>query len=216
MRVRGRLCHPCGGPAPVAHHAVWELIEAPGASPGTAGTKAAPLAMPPGVGVAYRRSDDSPYATSQSPGWRRGLLWPAMALWNAERAPATRPLVKLRPGMRVRGRLCHPCGGPAPVAHHAVWELIEAPGASPGTAGTKAAPLAMPPGVGVAYRRSDDSPYATSQSPGWRRGLLWPAMALWNAERAPATRPPARCSPTLSLSSGPGADRLRRRGFDPA
>ena len=127
-----------------------EFIQAPGASPGTA----VPPAMPPEVRAA--RGDRQVcvcvgvkrYATSQSPGSRRGLLW------------------RREPG-----------------------EFIQAPGASPGTA----VPPAMLPEVRAA--RGDRQVcvcvgvkrYATSQSPGSRRGLLWrrdlalPRMAAWNS-----------------------------------
>ena len=60
---------------------------------------------------------------------------------------------------------------------------IEAPGASPGTAGCHAVPLAMPPGVRAAQSAGPDVHgsarlHTTSQSPGSRRGLLCPGNSV--------------------------------------
>ncbi len=110
-------------------------IKAPGASPGTAGTNATPRSMSPRVTWRYAGRVwllSSWCATSQSPSSRRGLL---CRTGRAQRNgnPASRSLA--------RPARWHGQPRPLTLSH------IKAPGASPGTAGTKATLRSMSPRV---------------------------------------------------------------------
>ncbi len=83
-------------------------IQAPGASPGTAGTNATPLSIPPRVCAAFRQGVARLSAASQSPGSRRGLFMPnsppARAGGFYSRTGSRRGLLCRSVGARVRAR----------------------------------------------------------------------------------------------------------------
>ena len=159
-------------------------IQAPGASPGTWGIKATPLSAPPGVCPTFRCGRARAYTTSQSPGSRRGLLWAAHSAM----------------GGTSRGKQdCDPDLRLASGATRNLSSRIQAPGASPGTWGIKAAPLSTPPGVRPTFRCGRAGSYATSQSPGSRRRLLWAAHPAMGGTSRGTHAPPAGFEPLIRV-----------------